>query len=73
MRIRKLSPRQTEVYLELAVGSRNRDIAKKLGITTKTVDAHRSSLLRALNLRNNVDIARYALAHGHVPPMALEE
>lgn len=71
MRIGKLSPRQTEVYLELAVGNRHEDISKKLHISIKTVDTHRSHVLKVLQLRNNTDLARYALAHGHVPPYGI--
>lgn len=71
MKIGKLSPRQTEVYLQLAMGERHEDIAKKLLISVKTVDTHRGHVLKVLQLRNNTDLARYALAHGHVPPFGI--
>lgn len=71
MKIGKLSPRQTDVYLRLAVGERNEDIARQLHVSTKTVDTHRSHVLKVLQLRNNTDLARYALAHGHVPPYGI--
>lgn len=71
MKIGKLSPRQIEVYLQLAIGERHEDIAKRLSISVKTVDTHRGHVLKILQLRNNTDLARYALAHGHVPPFGI--
>lgn len=56
-----LTPREIEVCRALASGKTNREIAEDLYISTKTVDTHRSNLLRKLELRNNSDLTRFAL------------
>lgn len=62
-----ISKRQMEVAVMLAMGWENRRIGRELGISPHTVSSHRDRVLDQLNLRNNVDIARYAIAKGWVP------
>lgn len=59
-----LSDREFQVLVQLAGGAVNREIAARLGIGVKTVDTHRSNLLRKLGLRNNSDLTRFALRRG---------
>jgi DNA-binding CsgD family transcriptional regulator len=59
-----LTARERDIALRLAIGDRNRDIALSLGISVKTVDTHRSHLLRKLHCRHNVDLARLAIRAG---------
>ncbi|MFP4049640.1 MAG: LuxR C-terminal-related transcriptional regulator, partial [Desulfovermiculus sp.] len=47
----------------LALGSTNKEIASTYDISVKTVDTYRLRLLRKLNLRNNVDLSRFAMQH----------
>lgn len=61
-----LTDREREIALLLARGDINREIAKALGISIKTVDTHRGHILKKLGLRHNVDLARYALRMGYV-------
>lgn len=63
---KKLSNREFEVMCLLAMGLTNREIADKLTISVKTVDSHRSHVLKKLVLRNNSDITRYAIQHGFI-------
>jgi len=63
---RNLSNREFEVMCMLAMGLTNREIADKLAISVKTVDTHRSHVLKKLNLRNNSDITRFAIQHGFI-------
>ncbi|MCA9665289.1 MAG: response regulator transcription factor [Myxococcales bacterium] len=63
---KKLSNREFEVMCMLAMGLTNREIADKLTISVKTVDSHRSHVLKKLQLRNNSDITRYAIQHGFI-------
>jgi DNA-binding NarL/FixJ family response regulator len=63
-----LSPRELQVMQSLAAGSTNREIAEELGISVKTVDTHRSHVLKKLGLRNNSDITRFAIRHGYLNP-----
>lgn len=61
-----LSPREKQVLDRLAMGLTNREIAKELGISVKTIDTHRGHVLKKLGLRNNADITRVAVKYGYV-------
>ncbi len=61
-----LSDREFQVMRMLALGNTNGEISKSLFIGTKTVDSHRANLLRKLSLRNNADIARFAMQKGYI-------
>lgn len=63
-----LSERERYVAIRLAVGDRNVEIAELLGISVKTVDSHRNHLLKKLECRNNVELARLAIREGYVQP-----
>lgn len=58
-----LTPRERQVLVGIAQGFPNRDIAGALEISVKTIDTHRSKVLKKLSLRNNSDLTRYAIRH----------
>ncbi|MBE6454839.1 MAG: response regulator transcription factor [Alphaproteobacteria bacterium] len=51
-----LSERQVEVLRQLGRGFSNKQIAHELGVAEPTVKMHVSSILRALNVQNRVQI-----------------
>lgn len=57
-KISSLSPRELEIAELLSAGSPNREIAKKLSISTRTVDTHRANILKKLGIASNVELAR---------------
>lgn len=59
-----LSPRETEVLRLIAWGNTNKDIASRLDLSVKTVEAHKANGMRKLNMRGRIDIVRYALLQG---------
>jgi two-component system, NarL family, invasion response regulator UvrY len=61
-----LTARETQVMEMLARGMTNREIAHDLDISVKTVDTHRGHVLKKLALRNNAELARFAVKHGYV-------
>lgn len=61
-----LSERELEVLRLLADGRANRQIGKQLGISTRTVDTHRSNILKKLNLKTNAELVKVAIARGIV-------
>ena len=63
-----LSCREREVLHQIAEGLSAKEIASQLRISAKTVDAHRTSVLRKLGLRKATELVRYALRHGLVAP-----
>jgi DNA-binding NarL/FixJ family response regulator len=52
----------------IAQGMSAKEIAGVLGISTKTVEAHRTSLMRKLGARKATELVRYALRKGLVEP-----
>jgi DNA-binding NarL/FixJ family response regulator len=63
-----LSAREREVLHLIADGLSAKEIAVKLGISSKTVEAHRTSLMRKLGARKATELVRYALRHGLIEP-----
>jgi DNA-binding NarL/FixJ family response regulator len=59
-----LSPRQQEVLKLIAIGCTTKEIAHRLGITAKTVDAHRTSLMKELDIHEIASLVRYAIRIG---------
>jgi DNA-binding NarL/FixJ family response regulator len=55
-----LTPREREVLRHLARGYMYKEIALRLGISTKTVEAHVSAVLRKLQLSNRHELSRWA-------------
>jgi DNA-binding NarL/FixJ family response regulator len=59
-----LSPRETEVLRLIAWGNTNKEIASRLDLSVKTVEAHKANGMRKLGMRGRIDIVRYALLQG---------
>lgn len=59
-----LTPRQSEVLRQVALGRTGKQIAAMLGITLKTVESHRSCIARQLGLRSPAGFTRHAVQHG---------
>ena len=61
---RKLTPRQSQVLKEMALGYRNKQIAARLGIDEKTVKMHRAGMLDRLGAPTSADAIRIAVEAG---------
>lgn len=59
----ELTSRETEVVRLLARGHINREIAKFLDLSVKTVEVHKAKALEKLGLRSRADLVRYAIQH----------
>jgi two-component system response regulator NreC len=59
-----LSVRERQVLQLIAEGSSTRDIAAQLGISAKTVESHRSKLMRKLDIHDTAGLVRYAIRRG---------
>lgn len=59
-----LSPRETEVLRLISWGNTNKEIAARLDLSVKTVEAHKANGMRKLGMRGRIDIVRYALLQG---------
>jgi DNA-binding NarL/FixJ family response regulator len=60
----QLSESEKQILVYLAQGLSNKEIAARLGVTTTTIRAHVSSILRKLHLSNRTQVALYALKQG---------
>jgi len=58
------TPREIEVLKLVAGGLTNQAIAERLGLSRRTVDAHRNNLMRKLGLHDVTELVKYALRHG---------
>jgi len=65
-----LTAREREILAHIADGSTNREIGTRLGISTRTVEAHRDSLMRKLGIRTVAGLTRLAIEQGIVRPGA---
>ena len=56
-RLQELSPRERDVFEAVAAGLATKEIAKHLGVSTRTVDVHRSRIMQKLGLRSPLALA----------------
>jgi two-component system, NarL family, invasion response regulator UvrY len=61
-----LSPRELQTLRGIGVGKTLSELAAELGVSVKTVSTFRHRLLIKLKLKNNIEIARYAVDHNLV-------
>ena len=66
--LEKLTPRQREVLQLVAEGHTTKQIAKRLGVSVKTVETYRSQLMDALDIHDIAGLTRYAIRKGLVSP-----
>ena len=61
-----LSSREREVLQLLAANKTNKEVATKLGISVRTVETHRRSIMLKLNANSIVELVHYAIRSGLV-------
>ena len=59
-----LTSREQTVLLELASGKSNKEVARALDISVRTVETHRKNIKRKLGISSTAGLTRYALEHG---------
>jgi DNA-binding NarL/FixJ family response regulator len=59
-----LTRREQEIMVLLSQGLSNKQVAEKLFISPKTVENHRSNILRKLNIHSTIELVRYAARLG---------
>lgn len=63
-----LSPRELEIAMLLVQGLRQEDIAKRLSLSAKTVNTHKSRLFEKLEIQDSIALARMASRYGLSDP-----
>jgi DNA-binding NarL/FixJ family response regulator len=61
-----LSPREVDILCCVAHAMTAKEIAKELHISVKTVDRHKANIMEKLNMRSQIELARYAIKNGFV-------
>lgn len=69
-RIDGLTPRERDVFVPLAQGLSNREIAEQLGVSVKTVDLYRGRVMKRLQAGSLAELVGMAIACGAVPALA---
>ncbi len=59
-----LTTREQEVLTHIACGYSNKRVARLMNISVKTVEKHRSNLMRKLGLHNTAAVTMFAMRHG---------
>lgn len=62
----KITPRQREVLKLVAEGHSTKQVAQRLDLSTKTVETHRTQLMKQLNIHELAGLVRYAIRVGLV-------
>jgi DNA-binding NarL/FixJ family response regulator len=66
--LERLTSREREVVQLLAEGKNNKHIARLLDLSVKTVETHRSSAMRKLDLKSLPDLVRFAIRNQVIQP-----
>jgi two-component system, NarL family, response regulator NreC len=61
-----LTEREQEVVALIAEGYRTREMAQLLSLSHKTIERHRTNLMRKLGVRSATGVVAYAITHGYV-------
>jgi FixJ family two-component response regulator len=60
-----LSRREQDVLAQIVKGASNKEAGRELGISPRTIEVHRASLMEKIGARNAADLIRIALSEGH--------
>jgi RNA polymerase sigma factor (sigma-70 family) len=66
--LERLSPREREVLQLVVEGKSSVEISRVLDISAKTIDTHRSRLMKKLDIKNLSDLIKFGLRNGFTPP-----
>ncbi|MCR6477450.1 response regulator transcription factor [Variovorax sp. ZS18.2.2] len=58
-----LTPRESEILTALGRGESSKQIARDLGLSVRTVEAHRQSIKRRLGIEGQAELIKYAVEH----------
>ena len=61
---KELTPRESQVLSKMAQGLNNKEMARELDISVRTVETHRLSIRRKLNIDKPAALVKYAMDHG---------
>ena len=62
----ELTARESQVLKLIAEGNTNQQVADQLGLGRKTVDTHRTNIMRKLDIHDVTELVKYALRRGMI-------
>jgi DNA-binding NarL/FixJ family response regulator len=65
-----LTTREVEIIKLIAEGKSSREIGHFLRVSTRTVEKHRSNIMKKLHINKSIDLVKYALSKGFTSPNA---
>ena len=71
--VRHLSRREAQVIREVARGFTSKAIARKFGLSQKTIQTYRARIYEKLELRTRAEVVQYAIGNGLLPGMSAKE
>ena len=63
-----LSPRQRDIIQLIAEGRTTKDIARLLDLSIKTIETHRTELMKRLDIHDVAGLVRFAIRRGLISP-----
>jgi len=63
-----LTRREREILQCIAEGETTKEIAQRLGLGVKTIESHRTRLMRKLDIHGTATLVRYAIRRGLTSP-----
>ncbi len=64
----QLTPREKEILRYISLGKTSHEIGQALNLSEKTVEWHRTNLMKKLGVHKVANLVRYALEYGLVDP-----
>lgn len=62
--VSRLTPREKDILVRVAEGNTSKEIAKELGISHRTVESHRESVMKKLEIHSVAGLTRFAVENG---------
>ena len=63
----RLSDWQLEIVKRLAEGKSNKQVADEMGISPRTIESHRNSIMRKMQFSNFSELVRFAVRRNLIP------
>jgi DNA-binding CsgD family transcriptional regulator len=69
----RLTPKEIQALHYFCEGYSTREAAARMGISFKTAESHRIHIMRKAGVHNPIDLFRWGVSEGYVPPLLAKE
>jgi DNA-binding CsgD family transcriptional regulator len=60
----RLTPRERDVFAFIAMGKTNKEMARELGLSARTIEGYRASIMRKVGAKSATDLVRRVIDRG---------